>query len=96
MGTLWRSWLDADVKKGVPSDPYLMTGYDRKKVNIRASGDAEITLEIDITGCGTWAKLKSYKVGAEPVSDELSAVRAYWVRAVSDRDCKASVQFAYE
>ncbi len=89
-------WLDADVKKGVPSDPYLMTGYDSKKVDIRASGDAVITLEIDITGCGTWAKLRSYKVGAEPVSDDLSAVRAYWVRAVSDRDCKASVQFAYE
>ena len=89
-------WLDAVVKKGVPSDPYLMTGYDRKTVNVRASGDAMITLEIDITGCGTWAKLKNYKVGADSVKDDLSSVRAYWVRAVSDRDCTATVQFVYE
>lgn len=89
-------WLDAEVKKGVPSDPYLMTGYDRKTVNVRASGDAMITLEIDITGCGTWAKLKNYKVGADSVKDDLSSIRAYWVRAVSDRDCTATVQFVYE
>ena len=55
-----------------------------------------ITLEIDITGCGTWAKLKNYKVGADSVKDDLSSVRAYWVRAVSDRDCTATVQFVYE
>lgn len=83
------------MKKGVPSDPYLMTGYDRKTVSMCASVDATITLEIDITGCGTWAGLKSYKVGKELASDDLGAVRAYWVRAVSDRDCKASVQFDY-
>ncbi|MBR2940515.1 MAG: hypothetical protein IKC14_04310, partial [Kiritimatiellae bacterium] len=71
-------WLDAEVKKGVPSDPYLMTGYDRKTVSMRASVEAAITLEIDITGYGTWARLKSYKVGKEPVTDDLSAVRAYW------------------
>lgn len=89
-------WLDAEVKKGVPSDPYLMTGYDRKTVSMRASVEAAITLEIDITGCGTWAKLKNYKVGKEPVTDDLSAVRAYWVRAVADCDCTATVQFVYE
>lgn len=89
-------WLDAEVKKGVPSDPYLMTGYDRKTVSMRASVEAAITLEIDITGCGTWARLKGYKVGKEPVTDDLSAVRAYWVRAVADCDCTATVQFVYE
>lgn len=89
-------WLDVEVKKGVPSDPYLMTGYDRKTVSMRASVEAAITLEIDITGCGTWAKLKNYKVGADSVKDDLSSIRAYWVRAVSDRDCTATVQFVYE
>ena len=89
-------WLDADVKKGVPSDPYLMTGYDLKAVSMRASDNATITLEIDLTGCGTWAKFKSYKVGEKLVTDDLSSVRAYWVRAVADCDCKATVQFAYK
>ena len=88
-------WLNSEVKKGVPSDPYLMTGYDRKKASVRATDGAVITLEIDVTGCGTWAKLKSYE-GGGVAADDLSAVRAYWVRAVSDRDCTASVQFVYE
>ena len=31
-----------------------------------------------------------------PVEKDLSGIRAYWVRAVADRDCKAFVQFWYE
>ena len=74
-----------------------MTGFDRKGVRIESDQAAKICLEIDITGCGNWAKLKTYSVkpGA-PVSDDLSQVRAYWVRAVADRDCNATVQFSYE
>jgi hypothetical protein len=89
-------WLNTPAKKGVPSDPYLMTGYDRKRVEIASAEGAGIALEIDVTGCGTWARLKSYKAGAEPVKDDLGHVRAYWVRAVADRDCTATVQFVYE
>ena len=90
-------WLGTPVRAGVPSDPFLMTGFDRKKVTLSADCDAGIALEIDITGSGTWARLRSYAVrkGAE-TSDDLSAIRAYWVRAVADRDCTATVQFNYE
>jgi hypothetical protein len=90
-------WMDSAVKANEPSDPFLMTGFDRKKVRISADRETEIKLEIDITGCGTWAELEDFDIrpGREAVRD-LSAVRAYWVRAVSERDCTATVRFEYE
>jgi hypothetical protein len=90
-------WMDSAVKANEPSDPFLMTGFDRKQVRISADRETEIKLEIDITGCGTWAELEDFDVkpGREAVRD-LSSVRAYWVRAVSERACTATVQFKYE
>ena len=55
-------WLQTRVAAGVPSDPFLMTGFDRKRVMLTADEDVEITLEIDLTGMGNWARLKTYKV----------------------------------
>ena len=88
-------WLRTDVKAGVPSDPYIMTGFDKKAVFIDADRDVEITLELDITGDGTWIPFRSFKVRGFNRHD-LGNIRAYWVRAVANRDCKAFVQFWYE
>ena len=89
-------WKNTHVKKGVPSDPFLMTGFDRKRLTVWADAAAKVTLEIDLTGTGTWVPLKDYAVTANGVvTDDLSEVRAYWVRAIADRDCMATVQFEY-
>jgi hypothetical protein len=73
-----------------------MTGFDRKRVMLTADEDVEITLEIDLTGMGNWARLKTYKVKkGETATDDISRVRAYWVRATAGRDCTATVQFDY-
>ena len=89
-------WLQTRVAAGVQSDPFLMTGFDRKRVMLTADEDVEITLEIDLTGMGNWALLKTYKVKkGETATDDISRVRAYWVRATAGRDCTATVQFDY-
>ena len=90
-------WLKSAVKANAPSDPYIMTGFDRKQVSIVADKDAKIRLEFDITGSGTWVTgcLCDVK-GGKPLQADLSQLRAYWVRAVADRDCTATVQFRYE
>ena len=43
-------WLDSAVAAGAPSDPYLMTGYDRKTLTLShdQSGPLAITVEVDI------------------------------------------------
>ena len=90
-------WADTAVEAGMPSDPYLMTGYDKKLLSLKADKDNEITLEFDITGTGVWMPLKSYSLKAgEPQVDDLSNLNAYWVRARSSQACKASVVFDYK
>jgi hypothetical protein len=90
-------WKDTSVKAGEVSDPYLMTGFDKKQLTVSADKDARIRLQIDLTGSGTWSTLMVIEVKAGvPVVKDLSDIRAYWVRAVAGRDCTATVQFRYE
>ena len=89
-------WMDTAVKAGVASDPFLMTGFDRKKLTLSADRDVTVKIEIDITGSGTWIELKSYPLAAgKAATDDLSAIRAYWIRATADADCTATMQMAY-
>ena len=90
-------WLATAVKAGVPSDPYIVTGFDKKQVAIIADKNAKIRLEFDVTGSGTWIPLYNVEVKAGKWrSIDLGGIRAYWVRAVADCDCTATVQFKYE
>jgi len=90
-------WKDTAVKAGEPSDPYLMTGYDRKTVEIAADKDANITLEVDIDHQTGFHKYRTFKVKAgETVKHQFeTGYSAHWVRAVADRDCKVTVWFEY-
>ena len=92
-------WHETEVKANVPSDPYLMTGYDQKSVQMShgAARSITITLEIDINGNGLWVKYKSFKIpqGAAAQYEFPPAFSACWVRAVSDTETSATVQFDY-
>ncbi len=87
-------WLETPVKAGEASDPFIMTGFDKKFVTVSATNGATITLEIDITGEGTWVPLKAYIAATQ--NDDLSHIRAYWIRAIANKDCTATVQFTYQ
>ena len=90
-------WARTAVKAGVPSDPYLATGFERKHVAVTADRDVTVTIEADITGTGVWVKAAVFDLKADkPLISDFTALRAYWYRAVADRDCTASVQFVYE
>ncbi|MGN0847178.1 MAG: hypothetical protein ACI4RA_07320 [Kiritimatiellia bacterium] len=90
-------WKDTAVQANEPSDAYLMNGFDRKFLTLRADADAVITLEADIDGCGTWAAAGTYAVRAgEARTVGLPvAFSAYWVRVRADRACTATAQFIY-
>jgi len=93
-------WNNTAVQAGQPSDPYLMTGYDQKSVGLSHDQDAplHITLQVDLTGTGLWRPWKRYLVSpGEIVHDTFpSGFQAYWVRAVADADCHATVLFRYD
>jgi hypothetical protein len=93
-------WNNTPVTPGRPSDPYLMTGYDRKRVEVWHDSPDPVTfaLEVDITGHGLWVDYTEITV--EP--NELEEFRfpagysAHWVRVRCDTACTAGCTFIYE
>jgi hypothetical protein len=78
----------------------LFTGFDRKRVSLGHTGDAEVgmRIEVDLTGTGHWRPYRSFRVPAgKDVEHEFPrAFQAYWVRAVAESDCTATAWFTYE
>ena len=90
-------WKNTNVKANETSLPYIMTGYDQKKVSLSADRDTKITLEIDfdLTGFHTY-KTFEVKAGKTLTYEFPTGFSAHWVRAITDNDCKATVWFNYQ
>ncbi len=92
-------WLNSSVRAGEISDPYLMTGYDRKTLRLTANSPTEITAQIDITGTGLWSTFRTFALpgNGEIVSTEFPrAFQAYWIRFVSATEAVVTAQLDYE
>lgn len=93
-------WKNSDVTAGKPSDPYLMTSYDKKQITLANHGDIEttITVELDATGDGRFAAYQSFKLapGAKETFVFPDWINAYWVRTVSSATTNATAQLTYE
>ncbi len=92
-------WFETSVKANIPSDPYLMTGYDKKSVQLSHASDKPVTLrlDVDVTGTGVWLPYQSYTVaqGTTVKHPFPAGFSANWIRAISDQDTVATVQFEY-
>ncbi|QDU38535.1 hypothetical protein Mal4_28640 [Maioricimonas rarisocia] len=92
-------WSASKVESGVPSDPFLMAGFDRKSLMLVHDSDTTVTfdVEVDVTGTGKWHRFTQIDVPA----GELATYRfpadfnAYWVRLISSRDVSATARFEY-
>lgn len=91
-------WLDSAVKANTPSDPYLMTGFDKKSLTLSSDTATTITAQIDLTGTGLWADYKTFKLQAGKTADHAfpTEFQAYWIRFSSEKDAKVSAQLTYE
>ncbi|MGC4937858.1 hypothetical protein [Kribbella sp. DT2] len=92
-------WWETPVSAGVPSDPYLMTGFDNKCLHLENLGTSTmtVTLEIDFHGHGRFGASSSFTVEPGAVHTHVfpPGFSAHWVRVVSDTDGIASAQFVY-
>ena len=93
-------WKDSAVKAGAVSDPYLMTGYDHKRVDLANAGQEAVNLrmEVDVTGTGHWIHYRTFAV---PPGNSIQYVfpddfGAYWVRLSADVDATVSATFQYD
>lgn len=92
-------WWSTDVAKDVPSDPYLMTGFDQKCLHIQNHSDTRVnvTVELDVRGDGGFGAYRTMTVPGNaleslPFPPGLSA---HWVRLVSDTDANLTAQLFY-
>lgn len=90
-------WKNTAVKAGAPSLPFLMTGYDQKTISLKSDKEVTITLEVntDLTGWHTYKKITvpAGKTIQHVFPDGFSA---HWIRATTNKDCKATVWLKYE
>ena len=93
-------WKNTAVQKGAPSDPYLMTGYDKKTLKLTNHGakPVRISVLLDVAGDGRSTPYRTFEVpaGQEVVHAFESGLNAYWVRFASDEDAVLSAQLTYE
>ena len=90
-------WKNTAVTANTPSDPYLMTGYDKKTLTLSSNFKSNITVEIDITGVGDWQTWRTFDVSETATTYEFpSDFQAYWLRVTSDKDITATAQLVYE
>jgi len=92
-------WWEEAVRAGQTSDPFLMTGFDKKVVHICQKSGRESTflIEVDFLGNGSWKEYDSFKVpGGGYVHHEFpDAFSAHWVRITAEQDCTATAYFVY-
>ncbi|MFW6061268.1 MAG: hypothetical protein ACOC93_00515 [Planctomycetota bacterium] len=94
-GPYWKT----PVQASMPSDPYLMTGFDKKCLHLAhdLQGTVHFGVEVDFLGDGSWQYYADIPVGEGEYKFHAfpPAFSAHWVRLVPGRDCVATAQFAY-
>ena len=92
-------WMKTEARADVPSDAYLMTGFDKKTMTLSHDGQAEVafTVEVDFDHRG-WHPYQTFRVPAgQTVTHEFPAgFSAHWMRVSVDKACSATAQLVYE
>jgi hypothetical protein len=92
-------WKDTIVKAGELSDMYLMTGYDKKSLQLQADEDVEVSLYIHINHYlkePVLFKTFSLKAGETLDYEFPEGFSAHWAQVKADKDCNATAWFVYK
>lgn len=92
-------WWEDEVVADEPSDPYLMTGFDKKVLHLSHGSKETVTfaVEVDFLGNGRWHKLAGVEVaggGYQPYVFP-TGYSAHWMRVRADKPCRATAQLHY-
>lgn len=90
-------WRNTPVRKGEASDPFLMTGFDRKVLHlkVREARGVRIRIEVDFLGNGEWDLYEELALSGYAHQVFPAGFSAHWVRLVTDADCTATAEFVY-
>ncbi len=88
-------WRKTAVKGGTPSEPFLMTGFDKKMVHIATDKAVSVDIEIDFLGNGSWERYERLAVSGYARHIFPQGFSAHWVRLTPSANCVASAEFFY-
>ena len=93
-------WKNTLVQADEPSDPYLMTGYDRKTLRLENHSATTniITMECDVAGDGRFSFYQAFSLSPHQTLEVKLPdwLNAYWTRFTAKQDGKISAQLNYE
>lgn len=92
-------WKNTTVAANTPSDPYLLTGYDRKTLALSHTSTAPVRMrvEVDLTGSGQWVTYGTYTVPPATTVDLAfpAGYQAYWLRVIAESPTTATAWLIY-
>ena len=92
-------WWEQQLRAGTVSDPFLMTGFDKKVLHLAHDSKEPVNfrIEVDFLGYGAWKWYDTFEVPAEGYQHHEfpDGYSAHWVRIKVDKDCKATAYFMY-
>jgi hypothetical protein len=92
-------WWETRVEAEVPSDPYLMTGFEHKCLHLShdADTDVQFDLEVDFMGTGAFRRYRTITVEAGGYEAFVfpTGFSAHWFRIVASAACEATAQLVY-
>ncbi len=92
-------WKGSNVKKNIPSDPYLIGFYDKKTLELSHQGNKPVTFDIQVepVGHGPWMTYKKVVVHPGETFKQTfpSSFQARWIRFKADADCIATAWLTY-
>ncbi|WP_193215095.1 hypothetical protein [Luteolibacter marinus] len=90
-------WQDTVVAAGIPSDPYLMYGYDHKELTLTASDATTVTVEVDFLADDSWSTYQTFDLAAGETVHHVfpTGFHAHWVRVKSSAATTATARFTY-
>ena len=92
-------WIEDQVKSGESSDPYLMTGFDKKVLHLSNDGGDDLTfmVQVDFLGNGRWKRYDAITVAPQGYHhlEFPSGFSAHWIRVTAEEDGVATAYLTY-
>jgi hypothetical protein len=92
-------WWEDTVAAGAVSDPFLMTGFDKKVLHLSQKGASTLTVkvEVDFQGNGRWHTYSELTVpdGGYVHHEFPAGFSAHWVRLTVSQGATVTAQFVY-
>lgn len=94
-------WLRTEVRAEQASEPYLMTNFRNKRIELSHDSDQPVQFSILVDVLGTRRSWKVYRkvtveVGKKVTHEFPDGFSAHWVRVKVDRDCRATAWLIYD